>query len=118
MPDPHLPFRQRVTLRLLSPALWFGLAALLMAVAFLVVAVGLVGRFDDKRAEDTCRSRIAGEVTQAQGEVTLAVGDGLAALDLGDPAARAQARADYGRAETHLATALEARERSEETCAR
>lgn len=116
IPNPALTFRQRIAIRLTSATFWFGLAAAGMAAAFIILAVNLTDAVENKRAEDTCRSRIAGDVTQAQGEVTLAVGDGLAALEADDPVARAEARVEYAEAAAHLDRALEARERSEETC--
>lgn len=116
IPNPDLTFSQRLRIRATSPTLWFGIAATIMAGAFLTLALNLTSSIEDKRAEDTCRSRIAGAVTAAQGEVTLAVGDALAALEADDEPARAEAREAYAAAKAHLTDSLAARERSEETC--
>jgi hypothetical protein len=117
IPIPDLTFRQRVTLRALDRVLWMAVAATLMGVAFIILAVGLVNAQNDKAAVDTCRSRIAGEVSQAQADVSVAVGDGLRALRNQDVTAAAKADRDYVAAKARLGAAKERRERSEEICA-
>lgn len=130
IPNPALTFPQRMKVRLTSPVLWFGVAATILAAAFLILAINLTDSIENKRAEDTCRSRLAGEVSQGMGEVSLAVGavseavgDGLSALRRDDDAAAAKAATDFvaakeqlAEAQVHLNDALAAREMSEETC--
>lgn len=111
-------------LRLLDWRLWAALAAVLLLVAVVVASLAASDASADDRVEVArlrleldCRSRIAGEVTQAQGEVTVAVGAGLAALSAEDEAALATAVEHYEVASARLEEALAARESSEDTCA-
>lgn len=113
-----------VRLRLLDWRLWASIAAVLLLTAVVIFgAASREGSADDRqevdrlRAELDCRSRIAGEVTQAQGEVTVAVGAGLAALSAEDQAALAVAVDEYEVAAARLEEALGTREGSEDTCA-
>lgn len=96
---------------------------ILMAVATVLLAAALtmfalvltVGQYNSRK-EDDCRSRISNKVTQAQGDVNIAVGDGLLGLRRGDEGVQVTAEVDYLAAKGRLEDALLARDRSETTC--
>ncbi|WCO67858.1 hypothetical protein PO878_03860 [Iamia majanohamensis] len=103
------------------------LAVILLLASVLVSQItGYYDRRDERaqnnqqvtalRVELNCRSRISGQVVQEQGQVTLAVGAGLAAIAAEDDKALADAVADYQAARSALNRALVERAASEDTC--
>lgn len=111
-PAPDKAIQRQVAIRRILMAV----AAVLFAAALAMFALVLtVGQYNSRK-EDDCRSRIAGQVSQAQGDITIAVGDGLRGLRRGDVVMQEQADEDYGKARGRLEDALAARDGAEETC--
>lgn len=112
-----LTFRQRLTLAVLDRRLWGTVAAAMLGAAVVLALIVLQRENVRLRSELDCRSRINAEVSQADGDVAVAIFDGLVATAEGDRAALARAAEDGREARGRLKSALDQRASSEDRCA-